>query len=413
MKILLLSAWFPYPPINGSKIRLSNLIRQIATRHEIDLLAFARTIPVGEAQAHLPALRQFCRKVDVVPAREFNPRSWDALRGFASTRPRSLVQTYSHRMATLVADSLERNAYDVVIAFEAGAPSLVSLLASRIAGVPVVLEDIELTVLKDAFRTAGGPVSRVRHGLTWFKQARFTRRVLRSTAACIVPSEPERQNLIPLVSGPCAIEVVPNCVDLTSCAGDFGPRDPRSLVFSGSITYHPNLDAADYFLSSIYGWIKAAVPDVNVNILGSTNGVALNQLTVDTSVRFTGRIPDVRPLIARSWVSVVPLRLGAGTRVKIIESMAMGTPVVSTRKGAEGLAVTHGENILIADEPKEFADAVVHLIRDPEFRRKLAVAGLQLVSARYSSEVVGRTYRSILDRIAAAPRERHAGLQVF
>ena len=103
--------------------------------------------------------------------------------------------------------------------------------------------------------------------------------------------------------------------------------------------------------------------------------------------------------MARSWLSVVPLRIGAGTRIKIIESLALGTPVVSTSKGAEGLEVDHGENILIADEPDEFARAVLNVLQNPGLRAKLSSEGRRLVFEKYSSEVMGRKFNSLLDKI--------------
>ena len=107
----------------------------------------------------------------------------------------------------------------------------------------------------------------------------------------------------------------------------------------------------------------------------------------------------VRPVVAQSWASIVPLRLGAGTRVKVLESMALGTPVVSTTKGAEGLEVRDGENILIADSPTEFAKRVVDLLRSPELRARLATAGRRLVESKHDWEVVGQELRALVERV--------------
>ena len=401
MRILLLSKWFPHPATNGAQIRLCNLIRQLHFENEIDLLAFARPAPV--AQSDSVAMHRFCRRIEVVPPRMFNENSLSAWWGFASWKPRSVVQTYSKEMARLIDDSLKGNTYDLTLAFEAGPPSLVSLFASRIATAPVILEDVEVGVLQDAFKGANGVV-RLRHGLTWYKQARFTRALLQSVAGCIVPSELERRRLLPMVPSGCTVEVVPNCVDLPDHSGDFGRRRANSLVFSGSVTYEPNLDAMQHFLSSIYPTIQAAVTDVNLDVLGKTDAASVCRLPRNASVTFTGLIPDVRARIATASVNVVPIRAGAGTRVKIIESMALGTPVVSTTKGAEGLEVTHAKDILIADEPGDFANSVIRLLRDDELRDKLILGGRELVRTRYSAEVVGRQFNSTLNRIVS----RHA-----
>lgn len=404
MRILFLSNWFPYPPTNGAKIRIYNLIRQLANRHEITLLAFARTISVEEAHKHLPHIEQFCRSAEVVAARPFVSNGVAALRGFVSLKPRSVVQTYSPEMAQLVDDETKSHTFDVIAASEVGAPGLVSLLACRIAGVPKVLDALEVAFSKDAYKSQSQLRRRIRPALTWLKARWFTKDMLRQAAACTVPSEPEKQNLLEIMPAHPCIEVLPHCLDLTLYNQFFGHPRPESLVFTGSFTYSANLDAARYFLEEIYPRIRPSLPDVSMQIVGSADGVDLCMWPIDDSVTFTGLIRDVRPTVAQSWLSVVPLRVGAGTRLKIIESMALGTPVVSTSKGAEGLEVTHGENILIADDAREFAQAVVAVSQNPRLRERLSVGGRRLVEARYGSEVIGRGFDSILDRVVAASR---------
>lgn len=397
MRILFLSSWFPYPPINGAKIRIFNLIRQLAAHHDITLLALARTIDVQEARSHIPLLKQYCRSVDVVAAKQFAPSSLPARLGFLSPQPRHVVQTYSREMERLVEEHVGACSYDVVVASEVTAPSVVSLLASKVPRVPKVLDALEVGLMKDAYCSQTSPLRRVRHGLTWFKLRRFTRGLVQQASLCTVPSHKEKQNLLDIAPAQGCVEVVPHCLDLAYYSGNFGQPERGSLVFTGSFTYHANLDAARFFLKDIYPHVKTSVADISLQIVGSTNGVALDTWPTDESVTFTGLLRDVRPTVAQSWVSVVPLRLGAGTRLKIIESMALGTPVISTRKGAEGLDVTHGENILIADDPRLFARAVVALLQDPALRTRLSHGGRKLVAEKYSAEVMGRQFTSLLE----------------
>jgi glycosyltransferase involved in cell wall biosynthesis len=412
MRILFLSSWFPYPPTNGAKIRIYNLIQQLAKHHEIDLVSLARTISVEEARSHIPFLNQYCRTVEVTAAQPFVPGSFAAYKGFVSTRPRSIVQTYSAEMAQLVEDRVRSNAYDVVVASEVGAPALVSLLACRVGGVPKVLDALEVALAKDAYKGSTSPLHRLRRGLTWFKLRRFSKEMLLQAEACTVPSQQEKQNLLEIVPTHSLIEVIPHSLDLTYYTGSFGSPKPKSLIFTGSFTYHANLDAARYFLEEIFPRIRTGSPDVSMQIAGSTDGADLNTWPVDDSITFTGFLKDVRPSVARSWLSVVPLRVGAGTRLKIIESMALGTPVVSTSKGAEGLEVIHGENVLIADEPEQFAQAVIELVQNPELREKLSIAGLRLVTDRYGSEVMGRDFDALLDRVVYSDTHNRSGSHV-
>jgi glycosyltransferase involved in cell wall biosynthesis len=160
-----------------------------------------------------------------------------------------------------------------------------------------------------------------------------------------------------------------------------------------------NYDAMGFFLGDILPLIKKERPEVVLRITGKTAGVPLEQLPNVDDVIFTGYLDDVRPSVAQSWVSVVPLRVGGGTRLKILEAMALGTPVVSTSKGAEGLDVTLGENILIADTPSGFADATLHLLEDHGLRARLSENGRSLVRTRYDWAQIGEEFERLLSDI--------------
>src|SRR5262249_25499669 len=146
-------------------------------------------------------------------------------------------------------------------------------------------------------------------------------------------------------------------------------------VFAGALTYDANLDAAAYFLAEIFPRVRRAIPDVKLKITGRHEGVDLSGLARGEGVELTGYVPDIRQVVAESWASVVPLRRGGGTRLKILESMAIGTPIVSTSKGAEGLDVLDRENIMLADEPRDFAARIVELLKSPAARTHLTAGG--------------------------------------
>jgi len=401
MKILFLSGWYPYPPINGAKIRIHNLIRQLAIQHEVSLLSFVKTISISEAQASIPLLKKHCNTVEIISPKPYDPRSQSAFRGYFSALPRSLYQTYDPETNLRINSMINSGAYDVVIASEVNAPSLPSVHASRVTGVPVILDALEVGLEKGDYLSAQGVGQRVRRGLTWWKVKRLTREVLAKSTACTVPSAIEKGNISEISPDFKRIEIVPHSLDLSHYAGQFGTPLKGSLVFTGSFAYRANQDAACYFIDKIFPKIRAEHSHASLKVVGSTNGVDLETWSADDGITFTGLLRDVRPAIAQSWVSVVPLRMGAGTRLKIIESMALGTPVVSTSKGAEGLPVTHGENILIADSADDFAKATLELLCDHGFRQRLARAGIEFVQSHYSSEVIGHQYNRFLERTLA------------
>lgn len=399
MRILFLSAWFPYPPINGAKLRIYNLIRQLAKNHEITLLAFAQTIPLDKAQGYIPELEKYCRSVNVVPAHFFNPQDLRSYKAFFSLVPRSVVQTYNTEMADLIEDTLRSDTYDVIVASEVYAPALVSLLASGIQGVPKILDALEVALAKDAYESQTRLYSKLRNGLTWLKLRRFTKDVLRKSDACTVPSKEEKENLQVLARKKYPVEIIPHSLDLDQYQAYYEAPVPNTLVFTGSFSYYPNIDAVQYFTSEIFPIIRKHEPAAHLKIIGNLHGMEPRQFPGHESMTFTGLLTDVRPDVANSWVSIVPLRMGAGTRLKIVEAMALGTPVVSTTKGAEGLEATHGENILIADTPAEFSQAVLDVLCAPRLRQKLSAGGRALIADKYDSEVMGAKFSALIERV--------------
>jgi glycosyltransferase involved in cell wall biosynthesis len=175
------------------------------------------------------------------------------------------------------------------------------------------------------------------------------------------------------------------------------------LVYNGSLTYSANYDAMVHFLSEIYPLIREEEPGVSLTITGSLDGVDLGGLNLDGSVRLSGYVADVRPLVAGASVCVVPVRQGGGTRLKILEAMALGTPVVATPKGAEGLQVKPGQDVLLGRDPEEFAAQIVRLLRDPTLRENLSGHARRTVERRYDWTVLGRRF---VDLVAGAVRER-------
>jgi glycosyltransferase involved in cell wall biosynthesis len=395
MRILFLSSWFPYPPDNGSRIRIFNLVRELGRRHEVTLLSFTNH---ERDRDHVAEMARYCAAVQIVAGREFHPGSWRSLAGFLSPSPRWLVDVHSPEMAALVAATLAQKPFDVVV----GSQIKMLPYLRDIEGVPTVLEELETEILLDDIRRAGSPAAALRTRLRWLKLARYLRDALRhDLAGCTVVSEPERDNLLRLMPGYAHWAVIPNGVDLAHYAGEYPPAVEERLVFSGALTYTANYDAMAYFLSQVWPQVRARRPDVRLAITGRHDGVDLAGLALDDHVRLTGYLPDVRPMVAGSRLCVVPLRQGGGTRLKILEAMALGTPVVTTRKGAEGLAARDGEHLLLADTPEELTAAILRLLSEPETARRLAAAARQLVEERYGWAAIGGELAAFVERTVA------------
>jgi glycosyltransferase involved in cell wall biosynthesis len=393
VKILVLSRWLPYPADNGSKIRILNTLRQLGQLHEVGLVTFGQPEEVADA-GRLSGLGDYCSIVRVLPYRTFRPKSARALAGLISPRPRSLVDTFQPAMRDAIREETARSRYDVVLACQLDMVPY----ALGIPDVCAVLEELELTGYADARHCVGSRRRRWRAWLTWLKLAAYVRRSLPRFEACTVASEFERRTLRTIAPDFTNVHVIPNALDLTRYTETFGLPRADTLVYPGALTYAANQDAVAYFVGSIFPSIRRTIAEARLLVTGRTDGASITSRPQAPGVEYTGYLADVRPTVAESWLSIAPLRRGGGTRVKVLESMALGTPVVATSKGAEGLEVTHGLDILIADDPGEFARRVCDLLRSADLRARLAANGRRLVEAKYDARVVGQRLLALLEQ---------------
>lgn len=394
MRVLFVSRWFPFPSDNGSRIRIYNLIKQLSRRHEITLLSFTQDVVSEE---RVKAMLKHCRAVHTVPWHPYCPTRLRAMLGYFSPVPRSMVDTYSPEMRELVRQTAAEGVFDVGIASQISSAPYVAPLEKM----PRLFEEVELTALWAQYLTQEDAWRRFRYGLTWWKTTHYVRRLLRQFDGCTVASEQERANVLAVAPDYQRVVIVPNGVDVDFYSGNLGTPEPDTLIFSGALTYSANFDAMRFFLEKVFPLIKSQRPNVSLYITGQTKGVALDRLPLSNGVTFTGYLDDVRPTIARSWACVVPLRVGGGTRLKALEAMALGTPVVATSKGAEGLEVASGKDILIADDPTAFAEQTVRLLADPGLRAYLADNARRLVARRYGWEAIGARLETLLEEVVA------------
>lgn len=389
MRVLFLSRWFPFPPNNGSKIRVLNLLRRLSASHEVDLVSFGE--PTDLVNVDRGLRWAYCSSVDVIQYREFRPRSLRSVLAYFSASPRSLVDTHSQRFAASVAGACRRFQPDVVIASQLQCLPY----ALQIPDVPLVFEELELTVFKDELVHARSLSTRTRAYLAWHKLTTYLRRSIPRFAACTVVSELERSLVEQVLPNYRRVEVLPNAIDVSEYEGFCGEPQANTLIFSGGLSYKPNYEGLRYFLERVFPLVQETIPSVTLSVTGSTEGVDLQDLPRSAGVRYLGYLPDVRPYVGRSWVAVVPILRGGGTRLKILEAMALGTPVVSTSKGAEGLDVDAGTDLVVGDNPTALARSIIEILQSPARRSELSRAGRFRVRKSYDWARVGQE----LDRI--------------
>lgn len=377
MRVLFLSAWYPYPPDNGSKLRIYNLLRGISARHEVSLISFVENDEqVGDK--HLP---QMLSQVETVPVRQYSPTSSRALLGLLSNRPRVLVDRFSPEMDWKIRSSVTSGHYDVVIASQ----WYMADYLRGITGPPAIFEEAEVGIFADKVARAGSFPVRMRHRLTQLKMQAYFRRLLRRFAACTVVSEQERRLMKTVAPDYESVFIIPNGVRLDEYKDVSVPLEPDTLVYTGSFTYRPNYEAMLWFMKNVFPLLRARRPAVRVMLTGEHKGLPLPG---EPAITRTGFVDDVRPYIAGAWAALAPLQMGGGTRLKILEAMAVHTPVIATSKGAEGLDVVPGEHILLADSPDEFALSTARVLGDRDLRDRLAANAFQLVKERYDWSVI-------------------------
>lgn len=399
MRILFISWWWPYPPNNGSKIRVYNLLRQLASAHDVTLLSFAAP---GEATPdHVEHLRTLCRHVEAVPKPDYHPNSLRATAGYLSRWPRSLVDTYSQAMAGRVQALVEAGSVDLVIG-----SALQNLRYLELArGLPAIVEEVEVTGYHDRVRQARSSPARVRAQLTVSKLEGALHSLMARGCAVTVVSEQERELVLRAAPPGARVEVIPNGVDTIRLRPlSTTQPQPFTLIYPGAVTYSANLDAVTYFIQDVLPLVRREFPETRFLVTGGTGDVDVSALAAQPGVTFTGYLPDVAAAVREAWAVVVPLRQGGGTRLKVLEAMALGTPVIATRKGAEGLNVRHGANILLADTPDALAEAIATLFRDPALRAGLASNARRLVEETYDWSVIGRRLLALVEEVAAVRR---------
>lgn len=390
MKVLFLSPWFPFPPANGSELRIHALLRGLAARHDVTLISFQRRPITPEG---LTAARRMLSAVHLVPWRDFDPASLRSRLGFFSSRPRSIVDTYSVEMAGLISQEIETGRYDVVVAAQLTMAAYWPCFQS----VPAVLEEIELGIYMPPVPNNGSVNTILRQHLMWAKLCAYVRGLLPRFAAVTVVSGRERAILKQITSTFETVRIVPNGVDLANRPIGTVIRNPQTLIFAGAFTYDVNYEAMEWFTGRVFPLVRQELPNTRLIITGDHAGKVLPSVE---NVTLTGYIEDIQSAVAGAAVSIAPILQGGGTRLKILEAMALGTPVVSTTKGAEGLDAVDGRDILLADTPEAFAAAVLRLLRDLDLRQNLVNNACDLIRRQYDWNIILPEFLELVEKVA-------------
>jgi polysaccharide biosynthesis protein PslH len=394
MRILLLSTSSPYPANNGVKMRSWSILRTLVQQgHRVTLVTFA-----DQDENPNNALAEICEDVVWIPHQQRSVSSggdyWGRLRHLFSRLPYGTQNLRSQPMAARLTELLASDAFDLIFSEQT---DLLVNLPDRLA-VPLIADfhNVDYLILERYIPFERNPAKRMYAALESRKMQAWERRTCRAATLAMACSEHDRA-LLQKMNPKLELFVVPNVIDLDRDA-QIGQEDPLKILFQGGMDWYPNRDAVEFFAAKILPSVQRQIPGVRLVVAGRNPPEKFKQrLCALGSIEFTGTVADMRTEIATASVSVVPLRIGSGTRLKILEAAAMAKPIISTRVGAEGLDFVNGKEIILEDEPAAFAEAVVELLRSGARRQSLGSAARRRVEQQYSLAAMDAALRAAMN----------------
>ena len=397
MRLLWVKAGGLLPPDTGGKIRSYQILKQLGRVHDITLFTY---YPAHAGDEH-PGGADFLSQVVSVPLPLPAYRSLAEYASYArmlSTGHAYTIEKYFRypELRRSFAQAVASAKFDLIVCdFIYPAPLLDWKMAC-----PKILftHNVEAQVWERHSKVTSNPVWKAVCWLESRALAHAESAYVKLADHVLTVSENDRAFFARQVD-PNRVSVIPTGVDTEYFQPSSEPEQPDAIVFTGSMDWMPNEDGVAYFVEKIFPLIRREVPGASFWAVGRRPPRRVQALA-SGNVVVTGAVPDIRPYLAKAAVCAVPLRSGSGTRIKIFEAMAMGKAVVSTTMGAEGLPVRHGENIILADDPADFAREVAALLRDPQRRACLGRAARQLVERDYGWAAAASHFERVIQSLA-------------
>ena len=407
MRILWLKTELLHPVDKGGKIRTYQMLKRINRLHDVTYLTLAGDRDAPDAYA---SASEYCARL--IPVRWSEPRKFsarfyrDLAFNLSSNLPYAIQKYRSTAMQKAIERELAARSYDLVVCdFLTPAINYIHDPAR-----PAVLfqHNVESGIWRRHCETQTNRFKKAFFYSQWQKMYRYERDACRAFNAVIAVSQADR-DVMRDEFGVNEVYSVATGVD-TEYFRPLGNRpEPYNLVFTGSMDWMPNEDAIIFFTEKILPRITRHIPDIALTVVGRNPSRRLKAIAESNSrIKVTGRVDDVRPFIDAASAYVVPLRVGGGTRLKIYEAMAMGKPVLSTTVGAEGLPVADGKELLIADEPGDFAEAAIRLLSDARLANRIGQQARTTVCANHGWEHVAGDFMKICEEVVEKRSRRRA-----
>ena len=368
MDILFITPRLPYPPDQGNKIVMLNFIKFLSKRHKITLFSLARE---DADPKHIDYLKQYCRRIEVASMRP----KWSVknfLLALVRLDPYTSIKYYSPALMKKLKELFRETRFDVIQVEFYYMAQYIMKLRRLIPESAVILDthNVEYFMYGEYFKQVKNPVLKFFMFFELLRIKRYESFVFKYFDRCLAISKGDIGRIKSLAPGANVVLQLTG-IDTDICASyNTRPKD-NTIIFYGTMSFFANYDGIKFFYNKVFPVIKKSIPAVKLIIAGGSPPADIRALKKDPSVTVTGYVEDIRLLIAASSVVVVPLRVGGGVRLKIMEAWAMGKAVVSTSVGADGLDFSDGDDIFIADDPEAFAKKAVKLIKNEDLRQRI------------------------------------------
>ena len=386
MRILVVASRFPYPPIQGDRVRGYHHLRLLSRQHRIVLVT---PEPEGDRENNLKAIHPFCERIEIVSTSSWR-RLWRLGRTPFTSLPLQTLYFFDPRFRQRVHPLLQEQSFDLIhVQLVRMAPVVEGVGVGPQGGIPKVIDLIDALSLNMARRAR-----RERGPRAWIatlearRVQRYERSLTQQYDQLVVSSLVDREAIGDYNN----IHVIPNGVDIEAhpFAADWdsaqGSREPGTIVFTGRMGYFPNADAATWFSTKVFPLVRHQVPQARFLVVGADPTPAVRRLGQYPGIVVTGYVPRIQDYLARATVAVAPMQGGSGMQFKVLEAMACGAPVVATSYALGGIEAADGEHLLVVQGAAAFAEQVIRLLKAPGLGRHLARNARRLVEEKYTWE---------------------------
>jgi len=417
-RLLFISPHVPYPPTEGGTIRSYGLLRALHRDWDVHYIAFQVSgqplskdhgdqLCTGLPGMTLETLDEMAKIREKLGVAFLRPLFWirRKLKTFDNLRPLfwimnlPFVLQMDRRIRQVIRNKLHSQHFDAVLLDYTKMAQYLSVIKDKRVKKIINVHNAESDNSRQLMLSHGKGLGKAIYWLQWKLFEIYERHFIPKCDLLLAPSQADAEFYHRLAAN-IKTAVIPNAVDTEALRTLSPPDEPFSLIYPGRMDYPPNAQAVCTFCKEILPRTAQAIPSVRLYIVGKNPPLSVQRLNSDRVV-VTGYVEDILPFWQKTSVLVVPLKMGGGTRIKILEAMALGRPVVSTSKGCEGLDVVHGTHILIADDPEKFANDVTRLLQDPSLHDGLTLAARKLVEERYSFAALEPLLREVLENGAS------------